>query len=48
LPDEVAAIESWSYQPIDSASAIAAEVERRWLRRRQMLPGLEPRVADRT
>jgi hypothetical protein len=40
LPDHFAKLEAWTYPPVDSAEAIAAEVERRWLRRRKMLPGL--------
>ena len=37
LPTELRALEKWEYEPIDSAGAIAAEVERRWLARRAML-----------
>jgi len=40
LPERFAALESWTYRPLDSAKVIAAEVERRWTRRRTMLPGL--------
>jgi mitochondrial fission protein ELM1 len=40
LPENVTVLESWHYQPLDAAQAIAAEVERRWLRRGEMLPGL--------
>jgi uncharacterized protein len=31
--------QGWSYEPMDSAHQIAAEVERRWLNRRRMLGG---------
>ena len=37
LPETVAGLTPWSYAPIDSAAAIAAEIERRWLRRQAML-----------
>ncbi len=37
LPDRVPTLESWNYEPIDSARTIAAEVERRWLNRRGLL-----------
>jgi uncharacterized protein len=37
LPSEAGALETWTYQPLDSAQTIAAEVERRWLNRRRML-----------
>ena len=37
LPDHVTTLKSWSYKPLDSAGAIAAEVERRWLNRRALL-----------
>jgi mitochondrial fission protein ELM1 len=40
LPERVTTLEPWTYEPLDSARAIAAEVERRWVRRREMLPGL--------
>ena len=39
LPETVTSLEPWSYQPLDSASAIAREVEARWLRRQAMLSG---------
>jgi hypothetical protein len=39
LPDRLTALETWSYPPLDSAAVIAAEIERRWLRRREILPG---------
>jgi len=38
LPATVAALDGWSYPPIDASSVIAREVERRWLRRREVLP----------
>ncbi len=34
LPDRPMTLEHWTYQPLDSAETIAAEVERRWLNRR--------------
>lgn len=37
LPDRPVALERWSYTPLDSAGAIASEVERRWLNRRHNL-----------
>jgi mitochondrial fission protein ELM1 len=37
LPPAVARLETWSYVPLDSAAIIAAEVERRYARRAQML-----------
>ena len=40
LPETVADLTPWTYQPLDSAAAIAAEIERRWLRRRAMLSGV--------
>ena len=33
LPDRLTHLEAWRYQPLDSASIIAAEIERRWLAR---------------
>ncbi len=39
-PERFAALEHWSYPPLYAADAIAAEIERRWQRRRTMLPGL--------
>lgn len=40
LPAALAGLENWDYEPLDSAALIAAEIERRWLKRRQMLPGI--------
>ncbi len=41
LPDGArAALEQWTYAPLDSAHTIAAEITRRWARRAAMLPGL--------
>jgi uncharacterized protein len=37
LPATVAALDSWTYPPLDSAATIAAEVERRWSNRRRNL-----------
>jgi mitochondrial fission protein ELM1 len=45
LPETLSRLESWSYEPLDSACTIAAEVERRWSRRKEMLPGLMARAA---
>jgi mitochondrial fission protein ELM1 len=45
LPAALAALETWSYEPLDSAAIIAAEVERRLGRRQHMLSGL---MAGRT
>lgn len=39
LPETVTDLTPWTYAPLDSAAAIAAEVERRWLRRQAMLQG---------
>jgi len=37
LPAHFDRLETWSYAPIHSSDAIAAEIARRWLKRRQML-----------
>jgi hypothetical protein len=37
LPERFEALEAWSYTPLNSAETIAAEVARRWTKRRQML-----------
>src|SRR5262249_20482761 len=37
LPARFDRLETWSYAPLDSASAIAREIARRWIKRRQML-----------
>jgi uncharacterized protein len=34
LPDRFSRLATWSYQPLNSASHIAAEIERRWLKSR--------------
>jgi uncharacterized protein len=39
LPDRFDQVETWSYKPITSAETIAAEIARRWLKRRRMLGG---------
>ncbi len=39
LPVRFESLDSWTYPPLDSASAIAAEIARRWVKRRQMLGG---------
>ena len=38
LPERFAALEAWTYAPLNSAETIAAEIARRWMARRQM-PG---------
>jgi mitochondrial fission protein ELM1 len=43
LPAALTALETWSYEPLDSAAVIAAEVEGRFARRQQMLSGLMER-----
>jgi hypothetical protein len=40
LPEAVTNLETWGYAPLDSASRIAREIERRWLARKTMLSGL--------
>ncbi|HSR80916.1 MAG TPA: ELM1/GtrOC1 family putative glycosyltransferase, partial [Hyphomicrobiaceae bacterium] len=42
LPDPFERLESWSYVPLSSSDAIAAEIARRWLKRRQMLGAPPP------
>ena len=42
LPETLSRIEDWTYPPLDSAHEIAAAIERRWLRRKAVLPGLMP------
>jgi mitochondrial fission protein ELM1 len=37
LPDRFDRLEAWSYAPLNSAETIAAEITRRWTKRRQML-----------
>lgn len=37
LDEAVNSLDGWSYRPLDSASLIAAEIEKRWLRRKNML-----------
>ena len=39
LPARFERLETWSYPPLNSASVIAAEIARRWAKRRQMLGG---------
>ena len=41
LPGEVDALAEWQYAPLDSAQLIAAEIERRWQRRCEVLPATE-------
>jgi mitochondrial fission protein ELM1 len=40
LGPEVAALETWRYEPIHAAETIANEITRRWSRRAALLPGL--------
>lgn len=40
LPAALAALDDWQYPPLHSAEVIAAEIERRWQIRRDLLPGL--------
>ncbi len=40
LPERLASWQTWAYNPLDSASTIAAEIEQRWSRRAAMLSGL--------
>lgn len=40
LPEIGEPIPAWSYQPLQSAETIAAEIRRRWRKRAEMLPGL--------
>jgi mitochondrial fission protein ELM1 len=40
LPETLLEWQTWAYEPLDSARAIAAEIERRWMRRAAMLSGL--------
>ena len=42
LPETMGRIDAWPYPPLDSAKEIAAEIERRWLRRKAVLPGFVP------
>jgi mitochondrial fission protein ELM1 len=37
LPERFDRLETWSYAPLNSAETIAAEIARRWVKRRQML-----------
>jgi len=37
LPDKLTSLATWSYSPLDSASKIAAEIGRRWLRQQAVL-----------
>jgi uncharacterized protein len=39
LPARFERLETWSYAPLDSASTIAAEIARRWAKRKRMLGG---------
>jgi uncharacterized protein len=47
LPDPFERLESWSYVPLSSSDAIAGEIARRWMKRRQMLGTRPPtRVSE--
>jgi uncharacterized protein len=46
LPDPFERLESWNYAPLNSSDAIAAEITRRWLKRRQMLGAPTPAHAS--
>ena len=37
LPEHFERLETWSYAPLNSSDTIAAEIARRWAKRRQML-----------
>ena len=37
LPERFERLETWSYTPLNSSETIAAEIARRWAKRRQML-----------
>jgi uncharacterized protein len=42
LPDRLERLETWSYVPLNSSDAIAAEIARRWEKRRKMLGTRQP------
>ncbi len=42
MPAHFRRLESWSYAPLNSSETIAAEIARRWVRRRQMLASPAP------
>jgi mitochondrial fission protein ELM1 len=46
LPDPFERLESWSYAPLSSSDAIAAEIAQRWLKRTQMLGAPPPAHAS--
>ena len=46
LPDPFERLESWNYVPLSSSDAIAAEIARRWLKRRRMLGAPPPAHAS--
>lgn len=46
LYDARAPLETWHYQPLDAARTIADEIERRYLKRVAMIPGLCQPAAD--
>lgn len=39
-PDPFESLGTWSYTPLYAADTVAAEIERRWQRRKSLLPGL--------
>jgi uncharacterized protein len=41
LPDPFERLDTWSYAPLTASDAIAAEIARRWVKRRQMLGTLQ-------
>jgi hypothetical protein len=45
LPGSFERLETWSYAPLTSSETIAAEIARRWLKRRQMLGMPRPAAA---
>ncbi len=45
LPQSFERLETWEYAPLNSSEAIAAEIARRWLKRRQMLGVQRPALA---
>ncbi len=45
LPPMLHSLERWEYKPLDSAAAIAAEIERRYTRRTEMLSGMTAETA---
>ena len=46
LPESFERLESWRYAPLNSSETIAAEIARRWAKRRQMLGTPAPRARE--